>query len=225
MPIVSFHSCAILKTRIPYAKKKKDGNNASPPLILLLCLSFLIKSQAKHVPALYIFGDSLVDSGNNNEQKTLAKADYAPYGIDYVVGTTAAESLNLQQLPPFLDHTNIIERSSAGYNFASASAGILPETGTTAGECRVTCQGLSSWFSIGSNDYAVNYLVPQFYNSSRMYNPEQFAQLLVNELGNHLQEMYGLGGRKFVVFEVGPIGCLPAIALKRAGPKPLVWRK
>ncbi|KAJ9700563.1 hypothetical protein PVL29_006054 [Vitis rotundifolia] len=33
--------------------------------------------------------------------------------------------------------------------------------------------------------------------------------------------MYRLGGRKFVVFDVGPIGCLPAIARKRAGPKTL----
>ncbi|KAF9614645.1 hypothetical protein IFM89_019622 [Coptis chinensis] len=33
--------------------------------------------------AFFIFGDSLVDSGNNNYLLTTARADAYPYGIDY----------------------------------------------------------------------------------------------------------------------------------------------
>lgn len=33
--------------------------------------------------AFFIFGDSLVDSGNNNFLVTTARADAPPYGIDY----------------------------------------------------------------------------------------------------------------------------------------------
>lgn len=33
--------------------------------------------------AFFIFGDSLVDSGNNNFLVTTARADLPPYGIDY----------------------------------------------------------------------------------------------------------------------------------------------
>lgn len=33
-------------------------------------------------PALFIFGDSLIDNGNNNYMFTAAKANYYPYGID-----------------------------------------------------------------------------------------------------------------------------------------------
>lgn len=33
-------------------------------------------------PALFIFGDSLIDDGNNNYLVTAAKANYFPYGID-----------------------------------------------------------------------------------------------------------------------------------------------
>lgn len=33
-------------------------------------------------PAMFIFGDSLIDNGNNNFLPTIAKANYAPYGID-----------------------------------------------------------------------------------------------------------------------------------------------
>ena len=36
------------------------------------------------VPALNIFGDSVVDVGNNNNLYTLVKANFAPYGRDFV---------------------------------------------------------------------------------------------------------------------------------------------
>lgn len=34
-------------------------------------------------PALFIFGDSLMDCGNNNYIPTMARANYFPYGIDF----------------------------------------------------------------------------------------------------------------------------------------------
>jgi phospholipase/lecithinase/hemolysin len=33
--------------------------------------------------AMFVFGDSLVDNGNNNRLYSLAKANYRPYGIDF----------------------------------------------------------------------------------------------------------------------------------------------
>lgn len=40
------------------------------------------------VPAMFIFGDSLIDNGNNNNLASLAKANYYPYGIDFRGGPT-----------------------------------------------------------------------------------------------------------------------------------------
>lgn len=40
------------------------------------------------VPCYFIFGDSLVDNGNNNVIRSLARADYLPYGIDFPDGPT-----------------------------------------------------------------------------------------------------------------------------------------
>ena len=40
------------------------------------------------VPCYFIFGDSLVDNGNNNGIASLARANYAPYGIDFPDGAT-----------------------------------------------------------------------------------------------------------------------------------------
>ncbi|KAK6917757.1 hypothetical protein RJ641_018508 [Dillenia turbinata] len=40
------------------------------------------------VPCYFIFGDSLVDNGNNNGIASLARANYLPYGIDFPAGPT-----------------------------------------------------------------------------------------------------------------------------------------
>lgn len=47
------------------------------------------------VPCFFIFGDSLVDNGNNNDILTLARANYAPYGIDFPQGPTGRFSNGL----------------------------------------------------------------------------------------------------------------------------------
>lgn len=49
----------------------------------------------QQVPCFYIFGDSLVDNGNNNGLITLSRANYMPYGIDFPQGTTGRFSNGL----------------------------------------------------------------------------------------------------------------------------------
>ncbi|CAM8991140.1 unnamed protein product [Rhodiola kirilowii] len=90
--------------------------------------------------AFFIFGDSTVDSGNNNYFTTTPenRADYKPYGqngfFDAPTGRFSngrifvdfiAEKAKLQLIPPFMqpsaDYNN-------GVNFASGGAGVLPET-------------------------------------------------------------------------------------------------
>lgn len=44
--------------------------------------------EGQQVPCFFIFGDSLVDNGNNNGILTLARANYRPYGIDFPQGAT-----------------------------------------------------------------------------------------------------------------------------------------
>ena len=38
------------------------------------------------IPAVIFFGDSIVDTGNNNNLVTIAKANYPPYGQDFMGG-------------------------------------------------------------------------------------------------------------------------------------------
>lgn len=49
-------------------------------LVLFFLGSFVCQAQAR---AFFVFGDSLVDNGNNNFLLTTARADNYPYGIDY----------------------------------------------------------------------------------------------------------------------------------------------
>lgn len=42
-----------------------------------------VAPQAEAARAFFVFGDSLVDSGNNNYLATTARADSPPNGIDY----------------------------------------------------------------------------------------------------------------------------------------------
>lgn len=44
--------------------------------------------RAEMVPAMFVFGDSLIDNGNNNNLPSFAKANYFPYGIDFNGGPT-----------------------------------------------------------------------------------------------------------------------------------------
>lgn len=43
---------------------------------------------APQVPCYFIFGDSLLDNGNNNDLDTAARANYPPYGVDFSDGPT-----------------------------------------------------------------------------------------------------------------------------------------
>ncbi|KAJ4975870.1 hypothetical protein NE237_000976 [Protea cynaroides] len=103
------------------------------------------------VPCYFIFGDSLVDNGNNNAIASVAKANYLPYGIDFPTGTTGrfcngrTTTDVIAQLLGFSDfilpYANATDKDLlTGVNFASAAAGIRDETGQQLGG-RITMNG------------------------------------------------------------------------------------
>ncbi|KAH6833957.1 GDSL-like Lipase/Acylhydrolase superfamily protein [Perilla frutescens var. hirtella] len=131
--------------------------------ILLVALSLVVLSSSIHVTssshsssnvsdnaqasALFVFGDSLVDNGNNNFLSSIAKSNYYPYGIDSPRGVATGKFSNgdtfvdylgawlgLPAPPPFADPTTTGARILGGVNYASAAAGILDETGQHYGQ-------------------------------------------------------------------------------------------
>jgi len=53
-----------------------------------------VHGELTQVPYLFIFGDSLSDSGNNNNLQTHAKPNYKPYGIDFLNGLPTGRFTN-----------------------------------------------------------------------------------------------------------------------------------
>ncbi|KAL4284491.1 hypothetical protein GQ457_16G030540 [Hibiscus cannabinus] len=86
------------------------------------------------VPPIFIFGDSIVDVGNNNYIRTFAKATF-PNGIDFSKGSPSGRFTNEQGLgakdfrPPYLDPNTPIDVVLKGVNYASSGSGILNHTG------------------------------------------------------------------------------------------------
>ncbi|TQE09737.1 hypothetical protein C1H46_004694 [Malus baccata] len=108
---------------------------------LLISTCFGSKSwHSKRQVALFIFGDSYLDSGNNNyiNTTTLDQANFLPYGETYFKFPTGrfsdgrlmsdfiAEYAHLPFVPPFLQPG--FHQYYGGANFASAGAGALVET-------------------------------------------------------------------------------------------------
>ncbi|CAA6661134.1 unnamed protein product [Spirodela intermedia] len=182
--------------------------------------------------------DSLVDNGNNNGIASLARANYAPYGIDFPDGPTGrfsngktttdvvAELLGFDSyIPPFA--TTRGDAILTGVNFASAAAGIREETGqqllqnyqstvsqvvNLLGDENSAADYLSKCIytvGMGSNDYLNNYFMPAIYSTSRRYSPEEYADVLVDDYTDQLRTLYNYGARKVAVIGVGQIGCTP----------------
>ncbi|KAB1211410.1 GDSL esterase/lipase 7 [Morella rubra] len=218
------------------------------PTLLFISLSIFLRllSVSCHrrplAPALYVFGDSMFDSGNNNILPTIAKADFPPYGVNFAKGVTGrftngktiadfiAEFLRLPYAPPVI---SIPESTSlTGLNYASGSCGLLPETGNRFIDlfeitvesalpshfdtsCELSEHLSESIFllSVGSNDYINNYL-DDTYDTIKRYPPKRFAKLLIDALSHRFKRLYNLGARKTVMFEIGPVGCIPSMTRK-----------
>ncbi|KAJ4968332.1 hypothetical protein NE237_015033 [Protea cynaroides] len=92
--------------------------------------------------AFFVFGDSLVDAGNNNYLATTARADSPPYGVDYpthrptgrfsnglIIPDIISESIREPSVLPYLSPALTGARLLNGANFASAGIGVLNDTG------------------------------------------------------------------------------------------------
>ncbi|XP_074317652.1 GDSL esterase/lipase At5g41890 [Silene latifolia] len=219
--------------------------------VFIQILSFLLLPCVS--PTSFLFGDSLIDAGNNDYIFTLSKADSPPYGIDFspsgglptgrftngrTVSDIIGQSLGSQSLPPpFLAPNSQNQVIHAGINYASGSAGILPETGqlfigriplpdqvgyfeqTRANIVRLTggkaaqdaIKNAIFTIAIGSNDI-LNYVQPFVPLAGKQFiEPEVFQDLILSNLTVQLKRLQKLGASRFIVIGIGPLGCIPYI--------------
>ncbi|XP_061358991.1 GDSL esterase/lipase EXL3-like [Gastrolobium bilobum] len=122
------------------------------PLVILWCYAIAIIFQHVYavslpnnetVPAVIVFGDSIVDPGNNNYITTLVKCNFPPYGRDFDAGNRptgrfsnglvpsdiiAAKFGVKKLLPAYLDPNLQLQDLLTGVSFASGGAGYDPLT-------------------------------------------------------------------------------------------------
>ncbi|CAK9162292.1 unnamed protein product [Ilex paraguariensis] len=109
---------------------------------LSLILALTTVAPQAEARAFFVFGDSLVDNGNNDYLATTARADSPPYGIDYPthqptgrfsnglnIPDIISEQMGAEPTLPYLSPMLTGERLLVGANFASAGIGILNDTG------------------------------------------------------------------------------------------------
>ncbi|KAK9153180.1 hypothetical protein Sjap_000660 [Stephania japonica] len=162
---------------------------------------------APQVPCFFVFGDSLVDNGNNNAIASLARANYLPYGIDYPSGPTGRFSNGLTSIdvigkllgfngspPPFSSARG--RTILTGVNYASAAAGIREETGRNLG-ARISFSGQLNNFQttiaqlgqfLGGADATASYLGQCVYSVGMGSN---------DYLNNYFMPLYYITSRQY----------------------------
>ncbi|XWS41971.1 hypothetical protein CRYUN_Cryun17cG0128100 [Craigia yunnanensis] len=225
--------------------------------LVFLCISlgYLVNADDDNnggFGASFIFGDSLVDAGNNNYLPILSKANIPPNGIDfkasggnptgrYTNGRTIGDiekNWEYQNYAvPYLAPNSTGKAILYGVNYASGGGGVMNATGrifvkrlgldiqidffnntrkqfdkllgSSKAKDYITRKSIFS-ITIGANDFLNNYLLPVLSIGARISDsPDGFIEDMINHLRNQLTRLYQLDARKFVIGNVGPIGCIP----------------
>lgn len=215
--------------------------------IIATCTLPVSPDSSHNVKGMFIFGSSYVDNGNNNFLKNdLLKVNYAPYGIDFVLGPSGrftngknvidllGEKLGLSYIPVFSSPDTKGNKIIHGVSFSSGGSGILDDTGSAGGvtslsqqiqnfkaitlaelEKQLGCRSRESLPSylfvigVGGNDYTLNYFPRKLKGDN--VTLRAFTSTLTTLLTSHIQKLYELGARKFMLMSAYPIGCSPII--------------
>ncbi|CAN6282939.1 unnamed protein product [Urochloa humidicola] len=114
----------------------------SSSVLAIVLAAALLARPSECARTFFVFGDSLVDNGNNNYLMTSARADSPPYGIDFPTHRPTGRFSNGKNIPdiisehlgaeptlPYLSPELRGQKLLVGANFASAGVGILNDTG------------------------------------------------------------------------------------------------
>ncbi|KAF4353028.1 hypothetical protein G4B88_010017 [Cannabis sativa] len=193
-------------------------------LILIMLENTYVKTQ-KIVPAVFVFGDSVVDVGNNNNLPTLIKSNFPPYGrdftdhkstgrfsngklaIDYLIDALFFESYPQAYLSTHGSSNELL----IGANFASAASGYDDSTANLYFSISLSKQ--LQYF--GEYQSRIVGMVGQA-NASSIFSGGLYivsagtSDLIQNYyISPILQNLHSMGARKIGVASLGPLGCLP----------------
>uniref|UniRef100_A0ACD6AIG7 Uncharacterized protein n=1 Tax=Avena sativa TaxID=4498 RepID=A0ACD6AIG7_AVESA len=190
------------------------------------------------VNTVYVFGDSLVDVGNNDYLPAPAPRANRPYGMDlpgrptgrftngYNLADVVSQRLGFETSPQaylsMLPHEKLLlGLCQIGANYASGGSGILD----TTGEGTLTMRTQIKYFKRAADlmlcfpskeDHLANslFLLSGGGNDFSAFNPSTdypsaYIAKMVATYIEHIQALYNLGARMVGILDVPPVGCTP----------------
>ncbi|XP_037464653.1 GDSL esterase/lipase At5g33370-like isoform X3 [Triticum dicoccoides] len=190
------------------------------------------------VNAVYVFGDSLVDVGNNDYLPAPAPRANRPYGMDlpgkptgrftngYNLADVISQRVGFEMSPkPYLSmlpHDKILlGLCKIGANYASGGSGILD----TTGKGTLTMRTQVEYFKKAA-DNMICYPSKEEHLSRSLFllsgggndfsafdpssaSPQAYVVKMVTTYIEHIQALYDMGARMVGILDVPPIGCTP----------------
>ncbi|KAM0844385.1 hypothetical protein ACQ4PT_057086 [Festuca glaucescens] len=194
--------------------------------------------QQKLVNAVYVFGDSLVDVGNNDYLPAPAPWAHAPYGFDlpgrptgrftngYNIADYISYRMGFDLSPPaymsmLLHEKVLLVTCNIGANYASGGSGILDTTGngtlTMTTQIKYFKRAVDKMMCLPSKEAMLAqslFLLSGGGNDFSAFTgpigdaPANIAKMVSTYIG-HIQDLYNLGARMVGILDVPPIGCTP----------------
>ncbi|KAK1358545.1 GDSL esterase/lipase 1-like [Heracleum sosnowskyi] len=196
-----------------------------------------------HKAALFVFGDSLYDPGNNNyisTTNTSFQANFWPYGKSYfseptgrftdgrIIPDFICEYAGLQVIPPYLQPGN--HHYLYGANFASGGAGALDETNpgmvvnlntqlnqfkNVADQLKQRLGDEEALVLLSRSVYMISIGINDYLSTAKR-DSEQYRSMIIGNLTSVLKAIYKTGGRKFSFVTIPPFSSVPSIKAQKA---------
>ncbi|KAL6226993.1 hypothetical protein ACLB2K_000952 [Fragaria x ananassa] len=166
-------------------------------------------------PAVFAFGDSTLDTGNNDYIISGLKSNFPPYGRDFMGGMPTGRFSNgrvpsnligsgydpltaeLQSVLSLSDQLDLFKEYKSKINTAVGNE----KTATLLSKILFI-------ISMGSNDLAFSYFATPL--MSAHYDIPAYTDFLLEFASTFFQKLYALGARVIGVASMPPIGCVPA---------------
>ncbi|CAN6541496.1 unnamed protein product [Malus baccata var. baccata] len=207
----------------------RQTSNSSVKFLSIVIVLFLFHNASavavkllenKRILAVIVFGDSIVDPGNNNNIKTTVKANFPPYGRDFiewmptgrfsngrVPSDFIAESAEVKKiLPPYLDPNLSLQDLLTGVSFASGGSGYDHLSSQIVERTAIILSKSIYIVCTGTDDIANTYFTTPLRKPH--YDIPAYTDLMIKSASSFLQELYGLGARRIGVLSLPAIGCV-----------------
>ncbi|XP_027075723.1 GDSL esterase/lipase At1g06990-like [Coffea arabica] len=190
--------------------------------ICFLILAFNYECNGQNIPrfsAIFAFGDSVLDTGNNDYLNSIARANYQPYGTNFpgkiaterfsdgkLVPDLLASLLGLKELvPPYLQ-PNLTDRELLTGNLQDYLKRLTNVVGRQEAR-RIVNQALVLLHA-GAVDFLYHFDVSRT-NRRIQFTVNNYQDFLLGKLQDFLKELYDLGCRRIIASNLPPLGCLP----------------